>query len=70
MSNLREIIKKIPKSDIHLHLDGSIRLDTIIDLAKEQKIKLPSYTASGLEETLFKDHYNSLDEYLKTFGYS
>ena len=53
-----------------MHLDGSIRLDTIIDLAKEQKIKLPSYTASGLEETLFKDHYNSLDEYLKTFGYS
>ena len=70
MKDFKNLIQKIPKSDIHLHLDGSIRLDTIIDLAKEQKIKLPSYTASGLEETLFKDHYNSLDEYLKTFGYS
>ena len=70
MTAFKNLIQKLPKQDIHLHLDGSIRLDTIIELAKEQKIKLPSYTASGLEETLFKDHYNSLDEYLKTFGYS
>ena len=36
MKDFKNLIQKIPKSDIHLHLDGSIRLDTIIDLAKEQ----------------------------------
>ena len=66
----KELINKLPKADLHLHLDGSIRLSTIIELAKEQKIELPSYTVSGLEETVFKDNYENLGEYLKTFGYS
>ena len=68
--SLEKLIRKLPKQDLHLHLDGSIRLDTMIDLAKSQKIKLPSYTLEGLEVNLFKDHYNSLEEYLKTFAYS
>ena len=70
MKDLKNLIQKLPKQDIHLHLDGSIRLDTIIELAKEQKVKLPSYTKEGLEKKLFKNNYSSLEEYLKTFGYS
>lgn len=67
---LKEIIKAIPKTDIHLHLDGSIRLETLIDIAKKEKMELPSFTVDGLNEVLFKDNYNNLEEYLKTFGYS
>ena len=40
----RDLIAELPKSDLHLHLDGSLRLDTLIELAKEQKVKLPSRT--------------------------
>ena len=65
-----ELIKKLPKQDLHLHLDGSIKLETMIAIAKEQKIKLPSYSTTGLEEILFKDRYANLEEYLKTFEYS
>lgn len=68
--NLRELIQKIPKTDLHLHLDGSIRLGTIAEIGKKENIELPSYTAAGLEELVFKDHYQSLEEYLTTFGYS
>ena len=68
--NLEPLIRKIPKTDLHVHLDGSLRLDTIIDLAKKEKIELPSFTVSGLNELLFKDYYKNLEEYLKTFGYS
>ena len=37
-----EIIKKLPKAELHCHLDGSLRLDTIIELSKKQGLKLPS----------------------------
>ena len=49
-----EFIKNMPKTDLHLHLDGSIRLDTLIELAQKDNIKLPSYTEEGLRELVFK----------------
>jgi len=67
---LREIIKKIPKTDLHVHLDGSIRMKTLIEIAKKEKMELPSYTVEGMNELVFKDNYNNLQEYLNTFGYS
>jgi adenosine deaminase len=68
--DLQELIKVIPKTDLHLHLDGSIRLETIIDIAKKENIELPSYTVEGLNELVFKEKFQNLEEYLKTFGYS
>jgi adenosine deaminase len=65
-----EFLTEIPKSDLHVHLDGSVRLATIIDIAKQQKISLPSYTEEGLRETVFKDRYADLPEYLQGFSYT
>ena len=67
---LTELIKKLPKTDIHLHFDGSIRLDTLIELSKQSQLTLPSYTVEGMEELVFKDKYPNLEAYLKTFQYS
>jgi adenosine deaminase len=67
---LRDYILKIPKTDLHLHLDGSVRLETIIDIARKERIELPSFTVEGLNELVFKDQYENLEEYLKTFGYA
>lgn len=64
------LIEKLPKTDLHVHLDGSIRLETLIQLAKEYHVELPSYTVSGLRETVFKPQYASLVEYLKGFDYT
>lgn len=58
----------IPKTDLHVHLDGSVRLQTLIDIAKEERIDLPSFTVEGLNEQVFKDSYANLDEYLRGFG--
>ena len=33
-----EFINRIPKSDLHLHLDGSLRLTTLIELARKEKV--------------------------------
>jgi adenosine deaminase len=65
-----EFIRAIPKTDLHVHLDGSLRLGTLIELARSQKISLPSKTPSGLRETVFKDRYANLEEYLHGFQYT
>ena len=38
-----ELIKQLPKVELHCHLDGSLRVDTIIDLAKTNNIDLPTF---------------------------
>ncbi|MCK5785150.1 MAG: adenosine deaminase family protein [Candidatus Sabulitectum sp.] len=63
----REVIAKLPKTDLHVHLGGSIRLETLIDLAKKDDVQLPSYTVQGLRDTVFKESYQNLEEYLKCF---
>jgi adenosine deaminase len=71
MSTLtKDFILKVPKTDLHVHLDGSIRPATLIELARSRGIVLPSYTEEGLRETVFKDRYASLSEYLKGFQYT
>ena len=65
-----EFLRAIPKNDLHVHLDGSLRLETLIELAREQNVELPSYTPEGLRQTVFKDSYANLDEYLRGFAYT
>lgn len=65
-----KFIKDMPKTDLHLHLDGSLRLSTLIELAKKDKIELPSFTEEGLRELVFKDKYANLGEYLHGFMYT
>jgi adenosine deaminase len=66
----QEFIRAIPKTDLHVHLDGSLRLPTLIELAKERRVELPSFTEQGLNELVFKDSYADLNEYLKGFTWT
>lgn len=36
--------------DLHVHMDGSVRLQTMIELAKEQGVSLPTYDIEELKE--------------------
>ena len=63
----KEFLRRVPKSDLHVHLDGSLRLPTLIELAKEKKVDLPSFTEEGMRKLVFKDRYRSLGEYLYGF---
>ena len=65
-----EFIRAIPKTDLHVHLDGSVRIPTLIELAREQGVDLPSTTEEGLRELVFRDRYDSLVEYLSGFAYT
>ena len=65
-----ELLQALPKTDLHCHLDGSLRLETLIELAKERGVRLPAETPEGLRELVFKDRYRDLPDYLHGFGYT
>lgn len=63
-------LRDLPKTDLHIHLDGSLRIPTLIELAKAKNIEMPSFTEDGLRELVFKNGYNDLNEYLHGFKYT
>jgi len=61
-------IERLPKTDLHVHLDGSLRLQTMLDLADDQGMELPSDSTEGLAAALHcGENTGSLVEYLKAF---
>ncbi|KDO21563.1 hypothetical protein SPRG_13374 [Saprolegnia parasitica CBS 223.65] len=65
-----EFLQKIPKTDLHCHLDGCIRPATLIELAQEQGVELPTYDLQQMSTCIFKETYNNLEEYLRCFAYT
>lgn len=58
--------KALPKIDLHCHLDGSVRPETLFELAKERNI--PVTDLETLRASLIApEDCPSLDEYLKRF---
>jgi adenosine deaminase len=45
---LAMIDPKMPLIDLHRHLDGSVRLETILDLGRQHDIPLPAWDVEGL----------------------
>jgi len=63
-----EILKKLPKAELHCHLDGSARISSIIELAKEQGVELPTFDEEELRKIVCVDHTcQSLEQYLRGF---
>ena len=63
-----ELFQKLPKTDLHVHLDGSMRLETILDLASSQGVTLPAEDPDALRKAIHAgENTGSLEEYLKAF---
>lgn len=63
-----EVFQALPKTDLHVHLDGSLRLETILDLAQKGGIELPATTVDGLRDAIGCGRdFGSLVDYLRGF---
>jgi adenosine deaminase len=63
-----EAIQRLPKTDLHVHLDGSLRIETILDLAHKDNVKLPADDPEGLRKAMHcGENTGSLVKYLEAF---
>lgn len=73
MTLTRDTILSWPKADLHCHLDGSLRLSTLIELAEQQgkSHELPTTDPAELQRILEAiDDSTSLADYLVWFKYT
>lgn len=63
-----EFIRRLPKTELHCHLDGSLRIGTILELAAERKVRLPADDPDGLARHIVAgESVHNLVDYLKAF---
>ncbi len=63
-----DILHRLPKVELHCHLDGSLRIQTIIDLARKDRVKLPTIDPVELKKIMSPaGRFKNLEEYLELF---
>ena len=68
MKNFDPKYNDIPKTEIHCHLEGAIRTQTLIDIAREYHLILPSYEVSELDRHVkIHDQLRDLHAVLEAF---
>jgi adenosine deaminase len=63
---LPEFIARLPKVELHVHLEGSIRPETVLKLAQRHGIELPAEDVDGLREWYrFRDFPHFVEVYVQ-----
>jgi len=62
-----EKLRRLPKAELHCHLDGSLRASTLLELAREYKIAVPRHDVESLRDHMLVNDAETLEEYLARF---
>ncbi|MEA2001288.1 MAG: adenosine deaminase [Actinomycetota bacterium] len=67
----QELLRKLPKAELHNHLDGGLRVETVIELAAEIGYAgLPTTDPTDLSNWFFQGESGSLETYLAGFEHT
>ena len=62
--NIVEFIKKVPKTELHLHIEGTLEPDHMFKLAKKNNISIPFKNIKEVKEAY---NFSNLDSFLKIY---
>ncbi len=64
MPNIAEFIQKLPKAELHLHLEGSLEPELMFDLARRNKIAIPF---NAVEDIRAAYNFSNLQDFLDIY---
>ena len=64
MNKITEFIKRSPKAELHLHIEGTLEPSLLFRLAKENNIQIPF---SSINEIKAAYNFKNLESFLKIF---
>lgn len=63
----RTLLRRLPKAELHCHLDGSLRASTLLELGAEYGKPMPATSAEALAAYMRVDDARTLEDYLRRF---